>query len=164
MANPFKMDGERAAKWEQKYKDAVSGHVEGEALAVGPFQRTGQWFLAIPGLGQILGALFYLFYQLFQKRRAAGLPTNFLLAVTPTKLYAFKYGAGYGNIKVKKQVAVFNRSDVKVISAGGGTLSAKLTLEATEEGETTKITCSVPTPSMNPFSNKVVELLKAGGV
>jgi hypothetical protein len=159
MANPLKPD---LAKWEQKYKDAVRDHVDGEPLAVGPFQRRGQWFLAIPLIGQILGALFFLFYQLFQKKRAGGLPSNFLLAVTPTKLYAFKYSAGYGKIKVKKEVAVFDRADVKVVEAGGGGLSGKLTLEVTEDGEAMRIVCSVPTPSMNPFSGNVVELLQAG--
>jgi hypothetical protein len=162
MRNPLKMDEERTAKWEQKYKDAVRDQVEGEPLAVGPFQRTGQWFLVIPGIGQLLGAVFYLVYQLFHKSRAAGLPSNFLLAVTPTKVYAFKYGAGYGKIKVRREVAVFNRQDVKVLDAGGGTLSSKVTLEANEDGETTKIVCSIPSPGMNPFSGKVVELLQAG--
>ena len=48
------------------------------------------------------------------------------------------------------------------MEASGGGLSGKLTLAVTEEGETTRIVCSVPTPSMNPFSGKVVELLAAG--
>jgi hypothetical protein len=58
-------------------------------------------------------------------------------------------------------VAVFDRRDIKVIGATGGTLSSKVTLEASEDGETTKIVCSIPSPGMNPFSTKVIELLQA---
>jgi hypothetical protein len=159
MKNPLQMDAERQAKWEEKYREAVRPHVTDEPLAVGVFQRTGQWFLAIPLVGQIMGLVLFLFYQAFHRSRAAGLPSTFLLAVTPTTVHAFKYSAAYGRVKVKKEVATFARDSIRVSGAGGGTLSSKVTFEVADDGETTRITCSIPMPSQNPFSTRVVEVL-----
>ena len=90
---------EEMAKYEQDLKDTVSPEIGQEPLAVGQFQRAGQYFLTIPVIGQI-GAVFYLAYQAINKQKAGGLPMNFLLAVTPDKVHAFKFKyGGYGKIK-----------------------------------------------------------------
>src|SRR5689334_4096141 len=121
------MSPEKMAEWGQKYKDAGAPLLGEEPLAVGQLQRAGQYFLTIPIIGQ-LGLLLYLAYQAFNKKRAAGLPMNFLLAVTPTKVHAFKYKpGGYGKIRVKEEVASWNRGDINVVERNDGPMASKIT-------------------------------------
>jgi hypothetical protein len=147
------------AEWEQMYKDVVKERLGEEPLAAGTFQRAGQYFLAIPLIGQ-LGALLYLAYQMFNKKRAAGLPMNFILAVTPTQVHAYKYRAGgYGKVNLKHEVAVWNRSDIRIADRVDGAMASKITFETQENGETQKIVCNAPMLSRNPMSAKVLELI-----
>jgi hypothetical protein len=158
MANPFKPDDAKTAEWDRKYKDAVRPFLSEEPEAVGAFQRAGQTLLLLPVIGQ-LGAVFYFLYQALNKKRAAGLPSNFLLAVTPSEVHAFKYRQSYGALKVKHEVGVWKRGAIKVADSVGGPMTSKITLLATENGETTKIVCSAPMLSSNPWSAHVLELL-----
>jgi len=155
----FDMSPEKMAEWEQKYKDAVAEKLGEQPLAAGHFQRAGQYFLTIPIIGQ-LGLLLYLAYQAVNKKRAAGLPMNFMLAVTPTKVHAYKFKpGGYGAIRVREEVAVWDRSAIKVVGRQDGPMASKITFETTENGETQKIVCNAPMLSRNPMSAKVIELL-----
>ena len=155
----FDMSPEKMAEWEQKYKGAVAPQLGEEPLAVGPFQRTGQYFLTIPVVGQ-LGFVFYLAYQAINKKRASGLPMNFLLAVTPSKVHAFKYKpGGYGRIRVKGEVASWDRSDIRVASRSDGPMASRIMFETTEDGRTERITCNAPMLSRNTMSLNVLELI-----
>jgi hypothetical protein len=147
------------AEWEQKFKDAVAPRLDEEPLAAGHFQRAGQYLLAIPVIGQ-LGLVFYLAYQAVNKKRAAGLPMNFLLAVTPTKVHAFKYKpGGYGNIKIGDEVASWNRADITVAARSDGPMASKITFETSENGHTERMVCNAPMLSKNPMSSRVLELI-----
>ena len=162
MANPFKLDEAQIAEWTKRYEEAVKPYLKDDVQAVGPFQRAGQSFLLIPIIGQ-LGAIFYLIYQAIDKKRSAGLPTNFLLAVTPTEVRAFKYRPGRASINVKKEVAVWKREDIKVTDTADGPMTKKVTFTVTENGETQKLVCSAPSLANNPWSTKVIELLQGSG-
>src|ERR1017187_5625291 len=135
MRNPFELDAAKVAEYEKKYKDAIKPSLSEDVQAVGAFQRTGQYLLTIPIVGQI-GLVFYLLYQSLHKRRAGSLPMNFLLAVTPEKVHAFKYRqGGYGKIKV---VAVWQRSEIAVASTVDGAISSTVTFHISEDGEPQK--------------------------
>jgi hypothetical protein len=162
MANPLKPSDAKIAEWEQKYKEAIRPFVDDEPLAVGAFGRAGQGLLMIPIIGQ-LGAVLYPLYQAVNKKRAAALPSHFLLAVTPAKVHAFKYRTkGTSSVKVKHEVAVWKRGDIKVAGTVAGPVTSKITFVVTEDGATTKIVCSAAMLSSNPFSQKVLALLGDG--
>jgi hypothetical protein len=161
MRNPFELDDARVAEYEKKYRDAVQPSLAEEVQAVGAFQRTGQYLLTIPIVGQV-GLVFYLLYQSVNKRRAGSLPMNFLLAVTPEKVHAFKYRpGGYGKIRVKHEVAVWERADIAVASTVDGTISSTVTFDVSEGGRAQRIVCNTGKLSMNPWSAGVLELLGA---
>lgn len=162
MRNPFELDEAKIAEYEKKYKDAVQPSLSEDVQAVGAFQRTGQYLLTIPIVGQI-GLVFYLLYQSFNKQRAGSLPMNFLLAVTPRKVHAFKYRqGGYGKIKLKHEVAVWDRAAIAVASTVDGAISSTVTFHVSEGGEPQKIVCNTGKLSMNPWSASVLELLRGG--
>lgn len=158
----FDMSPEKMAEWEQKYKEAVASQLGEEPLAAGHFQRAGQYFLTIPVVGQ-LGAIFYFAYQAINKKRAGALPMNFMLAVTPTNVHAFKFKpGGYGKVRVRHEVAVWDRGDIRVVEQRDGPMASKITFETTEDGKTTRIVCNAPMLSRNPMSSKVLELIGDG--
>jgi hypothetical protein len=158
--NPFELDQAKIAEYEKKYKDAVQPSLSEDVQAVGAFQRTGQYLLTVPIIGQI-GLVFYLLYQSFHKQRAGSLPMNFLLAVTPRKVHAFNYRqGGYGKIKLKHEVAVWERADIAVASTVDGAISSTVTFHVSEDGEPRKIICNTGKLSMNPWSASVLELLR----
>jgi hypothetical protein len=155
----FEMTPEKQDEWARRYREAVKDQVQGEVEAVGPFQRQGQWFMTIPVIGQ-LGAIVYFTYQGIMKKRAGGLPSNFLIAVTSEKVHAFKYRASYTNIKIQKEVGVWDRGDIHVAEHKSGTLADAVTLEANENGETERVKVNANMLSRNPWSAEVLELLK----
>jgi hypothetical protein len=162
MRKPFELDAAKVAGHERKYKDAVQPSLNEEVQAVGAFRRTGRYLLTIPIVGQI-GLVFYLLYHAFNKQRAGSLPMHFLIAVTPTKVHAFKYRqGGYGKIRLKHEVGVWNRADIAVASAVEGTISSTVTFHVSEDGQSRKIVCDTGKLSMNPWSAAVLELLTAG--
>lgn len=162
MRNPFQIDEAQLAEYRRQYKDAVQPRLDEEVLAVGPFQRTGQYFLTIPLIGQ-LGLVFYLIYQARNKQRAGSLPMNFLLAVTPTKVHAFKYRpGGYGSIKLKHEVAVWRRADIRVAEVVDGAMSSRVTLIVNENGETIRIACNTPQMGGQMFGRPALDLIGSG--
>jgi len=156
----FELTPEKQEEWTRRWRESVQPYLDGEELeAVGPFQRQGQWFLTIPLIGQ-LGALVYFSYQGLMKKRAGGLPNNFLVAVTRDRVRAFKYRQSYSKIKVQKEVADFARGDIRVAEHSSGGLADAITFEVTEDGETERIKVNVNMMSRNPWAGEVVEALK----
>ena len=105
------MDADKRAEWERKYRDALQPKVDEPVLAGGLFYRAGG-FAAI-AIGPFSG-LAALIARSTGKRRAGGLPNQFLLAVTPTRVHAFKCSTAYGNVKAKDELAVWSRSGLTV--------------------------------------------------
>ena len=110
----FDISPEVAEEYRAKFRDAVQPHLDEDVLAVGTFRTTGsgQKF-AISKLQA--GALVYGAASKLGRARAGGLPGTFLLAVTPTRLHAFKYKMKRNGVEVKEDVAAWDRTGLTVL-------------------------------------------------
>ena len=121
--------------YKQKYIDAVQPKVDEQVLGAWIFYRTGGYAgLALTRVSPLAAVV----ARTIGKKRAGGLPSTFLLAVTPTKVRAFKCRPG-NRIKVGDEAAVWDRSGLAV-SVRDAALNTEVTLEAPAEEE--KIVCS----------------------
>jgi hypothetical protein len=152
----FDISPEVAEEWRGKFRSSVEPHVEGEVLAVGPFRPTGAGTKMAISKTQV-GALAYGAAHLMGKKRAGGLPGQFLLAVTPERLYAFKYKQGRGGAKIKEEAACWDRVG---LTAGTERLqtTTRLTLEW-PDGE--KIVCDQEGLGDNPWADDVIRELQS---
>src|SRR6478752_196927 len=86
----FDISQETADEYRAKFRDVVQPLVGEQVLAVGTFRTTGAGTRY--GVSKMqLGALAYAASSLRGKKQAGGLPSSFLLAVTPSKMHAFAY-------------------------------------------------------------------------
>jgi hypothetical protein len=85
---------------------------------------------------------------------AGGLPGQFVLAVTPDKLYAFKYKSGRNGVTIKDEVASWDRAGGLALSVRQTT--TRLTLEF-PDGE--KIVCDQEGLGDNPWADDVIQVL-----
>jgi hypothetical protein len=90
------------------------------------------------------------------KKRAGGLPGQFLLAVTPDKLYAFKYKPGRTGVKIKEEAACWDRTGLKA-GADRRQTTTRVTLEW-PDGE--KIVCDQEGLGDNPWADDVIRELQ----
>jgi hypothetical protein len=155
----FDLSPEKQQEWTRKYREAAAPYVDGEIEAVGQFRRQVFWLFAIPVIGEV-GLLIYMAVQALLKKRAGGLPENFLLVVTSDKVHALKSKPAGFNIKVQGEVGVFDRADVKVQRGDRGGPSTGVTLEVTENGETESIKIAADQLERNPWTREVLELLE----
>jgi hypothetical protein len=151
----FDISPEVEAEYRQKFRDLVQAHVDEEVLAVGQFRPTGAGTKYAISKAQV-GALAYGAASLIGKKRAGGLPGRFLLAVTPTKLYAFKYKPKRSGIEVKDQVAEWDRAGTKA-SADARSTTKRVTIET---GDGDKIVCDAEGIGQNPWADDVVRALE----
>ena len=152
----FDISPEVAEEYTKKYKEAAQPHVDDEVLAVGAFRRTGAGTkMAISKLQ--VGALAYGAAHKLGKSKAGGLPGQFMLAVTPDKLYAFKYKPGRSGIKVKEESASWDRAGIKASTERLQT-TTRLTLEFAD-GE--KIVCDQEGLGDNPWADDVIAELQS---
>jgi hypothetical protein len=152
----FDITPEVAEEWRGRYRSSVEPHVDGEVLAVGAFRPTGAGTKM--GISKLqLGALAYSAAHKIGKNRAGGLPGQFVLAVTPDKLYAFKYKPGRSGIKIKDQAASWDRAGLKVDTDRRQT-TTRLTLEW-PDGE--KIVCDQEGLGDNPWADDVIRELQS---
>jgi hypothetical protein len=152
----FDISPEVAEEWRGKYKASVEPHVDGEVLAVGPFRPTGAGTKMAISKTQV-GALAYGAAHLMGKKKAGGLPGQFLLAVTPDKLYAFKYKPGRSGAKIKEEAASWDRAGIKA-STDDRQTTTRLTLEFAD-GE--KIVCDQEGLGDNPWADDVIRELQS---
>jgi hypothetical protein len=143
----FDISPEVETEYRQKFRDSVQPHVDGEVLAVGPFRPTGAGTKYAISKTQA-GALAYGAASLIGKKRAGGLPGRFLLAVTPSKLYAFKYKQKRSGIEVKDQVAVSRRRRPGARGTGRGV--GRIRLRRARGGACEPASAAVPAPAGRP--------------
>jgi hypothetical protein len=148
---------EQLAEYKQKLVDEVTPHVGGEELtAVGLFRRGGA--SASYAASKMGGGLVYAAVGLARKKRAGGLPEKMILAVTPTKLYAFSYGHRRSGYAVKKEAAVWEREGIQCSTGRAGNMT-NLTISSPSEGE--KATLVGGSIQDDPWSQEVMSALVA---
>jgi hypothetical protein len=151
----FDISPEVAEEWRGKYRESVEPHVDDDVLAVGAFRPTGAGTKY--GISKLqVGALAYGAAHMRGKKKAGGLPGQFLLAVTPTKLHAFKYKTKRNGVEIKEEVAVWDRSGLTASTERLKT-TTRLTL-GLPEGET--IVCDEEGLGDNPWADDVIRELR----
>jgi len=154
----FDISPEAAAKWKQDMRDEVAPRVQGEELVcVAAFRRAGAaGSYAASKLG---GGLPYLATKLVSKKRAGGLPENVMLAVTPTKVYAFKRKQKGRKMVATDELAVWERGALRV-STDKSMGMTKLTIES--PGEDEKVTLVGASVKDDPVSLELIDVLQSG--
>ena len=151
----FDISPEVEAEYRTKFRDAVAPMLDEEVLAVGTFRTTGSGTKYAISKTQA-GALAYGAAHLMGKAKAGGLPGQFLLAVTPNGLHAFKYKMKRKGPEAKEEVAAWDRSGLKA-----GTERMQTTTRVTLEwpdGDT--IVCDQDGMGDNPWADDVVRELQ----
>jgi hypothetical protein len=153
----FEMSEEQAVEWRQKMRDLVAPQVNGEeVVAAAAFRRGGAAASMVASKAQ-LGGLVYAGIKMFSKKKAGGLPERVMLAVTPTKLYAFNFGFKGRDYKLKDEVAVWDRGGLKISSEVKSGMTA-LTIESPAEGE--KATLVGVGVKDDPISQELIGVLQ----
>ena len=137
--------------WKGKYREAAQEKLPGERVeAAWLFYRTGGY--AGIALGP-LSPLAAVVARTIGKKRAGGLPNQFLLALTPTKVHAFKCRPHRSKAKVGDELAVWDRAGLQV-RVRDAAVNTEVTLESPAEGE--RIVCST---GKDATSREFLELL-----
>jgi hypothetical protein len=146
-----------AEEYRAKFRDSVQPHLSEQVLAVGTFRTTGSGTKYAISKTQA-GALAYGAAALMGRKRAGGLPGQFLLAVTPTRLHAFKYKMRRDGPAVKEEVAAWDRAGLE-IRTDHKTTTTRVRIEWPADGE--KIVCDQDGMGDNPWADDVVRELAA---
>jgi hypothetical protein len=153
----FDISPQVAEEYRLKFRESVQSHLDEQVLAVGTFRTTGSGTRY--GISKLqVGALAYAASSVMGKKQAGGLPSSFLLAVTPTKIHAFKYKQRAKGIDVKEEVAAWDRSGLAVTTQRLQT-TTRVQLEWPGDGE--KIICDQEGMGDNPWADEVVSVLSA---
>jgi hypothetical protein len=153
----FDISQEVADEYREKFRDGVRAHVDEDVLAVGTFRTTGSGTKYAISKTQA-GALAYGAASLIGRKRAGGLPGQFILAVTPTRLHAFKYKQRRNGIEVKDQVGTWDRTGLAVSTERLQT-TTRVSLVWSSDGE--QIVCDQEGLGDNPWADEVVQVLRA---
>jgi hypothetical protein len=154
----FDISPEVAEEYRTKFREAVMPHVSDEILAVGTFRTTGSGTKYAISKMQA-GALVYGAASKLGKARAGGLPSQFLLAVTPTKVHAFKYKMKRNGVEARQEVAAWDRDGLTVKTEPLQT-TTRVTLEWPASGD--KLVCDEDGMGDNPWADDVIRVLEAG--
>jgi hypothetical protein len=152
----FEMSEKDVADWRQKCRDLVADRVNGEeVLAAAGFRQGGATANYVASKAQ-MGGLVYAGVKMLRKKKAGGLPDKVMLAVTPSRLYAFKLGVGR-DYKLGDEVAVWERPALQVSADRSGGMTA-LTIESPAEGE--KATLVGISVKDDPVSQDLIGILQ----
>jgi hypothetical protein len=154
----FDISREVAEEFRGKFRDSVQPHLNEDVLAVGTFRTTGAGTKYAISKAQA-GALAYGAAAVMGRKRAGGLPGQFLLAVTPTRLHAFKYKLKRKGVEVKEEVGAWDRSGLDVRTERLQT-TTRVELEWAANGE--KIVCDQDGMGDNPWADDVIRALRDG--
>jgi hypothetical protein len=155
----FEMSQETAAEYGRKYRDLVEPQVNGEELiAAAAFRRGGASASFAISKAQ-LGAVAYAANKLFNKKKAGGLPERVMLALTPQRLYAFNLAFRGRDVKLKEEVAVWERAGLRCSTEQSAGMTA-LTIESPGEGE--RATLVGVGVRDDPISQELIAALQGG--
>jgi len=153
----FDISPEVAEEFRAKLRAGVQPHLSEDVLAVGNFHATGSGTRF--GISKLqLGALAHGASALMGQKRAGGLPSTFLLAVTPTKVHAFKYKLRGRDVSVQEEVAAWDRAGLEVSTERLQT-TTRVRLQWAGNGE--GIVCDQDGMGDNPWADDVVRVLAA---
>jgi hypothetical protein len=131
------------AEYVQKRIEALQAVVDEPVLGVLAMSRRGHYTQML--LGKLrLGFVPYLLAKIYAKKQAGGLPENFMVAITPTKLRAFQYkarGRMRDRYEIGDEVAHWDRDAVVVTWQPGPPYQIDVTLESPGEGERVLCRC-----------------------
>jgi hypothetical protein len=106
----FEMSDQQVAEWRQQCRDLVESRVNGEeVLAAGGFRQGGASASYAASKAQ-LGGLVYAGVKMMRKKQAGGLPDKVMLALTPSRLYAFKLKIRGSNWAAGDEVGSWERA------------------------------------------------------
>ena len=151
----FDISQETADEYRLKFREAIQPHVGEQVLAVGTFRTTGAGTRY--GISKMqLGALAYAASSLRGKKQAGGLPSSFLLAVTPSRVHAFAYKMGRKGPAVKEEVTSWDRAGLSV-----GTERLQTTTRVTLAWPEEQLVFDQDGMGDNPWADDVVRELGA---
>ena len=134
----FQADPGELAQAKEEYREKAQARIEDTVEAAWQFSRAGFGpSYAASKVSPLAGTVL----RTINKKRAAGFPTSFALALTPTKVYAFqtKYKGRSRKYELKDELAVWDRSGLQV-STKDTTIHTEVTIESPGEGE--KVVCA----------------------
>lgn len=130
-------DAAQLAQAQDQFRNMAQSRLEEPVEAAWLFHRAG--FLPSYGVSKVspLGGMIM---RTVNKKRASGFPTSFVLALTPTRVYAFehKFKGRTREHSLKDELAVWDRSGLRV-DWKESTLHMTVTIESPGEGE--KVVC-----------------------
>jgi hypothetical protein len=133
MALGFSPEEQRA--WMEKYRPHVEQEIGTQVTAFLPFHRTGA---AGAMAAQRVSPLAAHAMRFIGKRKAGGLPPNFILVLTPERIHAYTSKTGRDSFELQDEVAVWERAAVR-LSTQETSLNVQLTIESPADGQ--KVTC-----------------------
>jgi hypothetical protein len=130
-------DATQLAQAQDQFRDMAQSRLDEPVEAAWLFHRAG--FLPSYGVSK-LSPLAGTIMSTINKKRASGFPTQFLLALTPTKVYAYgmKFKGRTREYTLKDELAVWDRGGLQV-DWKESTLHMTVTIESPGEGE--KVVC-----------------------
>jgi hypothetical protein len=127
----FSLSPEQQKQYVETNQPRVQEKMDEPVLAWSLFHRTGSYgAMAASHVLPIAATVI----NLIGKKRAGGLPPRLLLAVTPTKVRAYKFGQRRSGLRVGDELAVWDRADLRV-TASEAALTMRVTLESAGEAE-----------------------------
>lgn len=151
----FDISPEVAEEYRGKFRGTAAELIGTEVLAAGPFRTTGSGTKY--GISKLqVGALAYGAAHLAGKKKAGGLPGQFLLAVTPDKLYALKYKSRRNGPEAKEVVAEWDRKGIGVETERLRT-TTRVSLDLGEQGQ---VVVDQDGMGDNPWADDVVAELR----
>jgi len=154
----FEMTAEQVQDYRSQLSQEAEPHLGGEQLvAVGAFRRGGATASMVASKAG--GGLPYLIVNLFRKKKAGGMPQQVILALTPTKLYAFKRKQRGSRMVIAEEVAVWERAALQVSTGQSGGMTQ---LTITSPGEEEKVTLVGASVQDDPVSLELINALQSG--
>ena len=132
-------DAAELAKWQQAYRDMAQQQVDEPVEAAWLFHRAGSFPLSY-GVSKV-SPLAGMIMRTVNKKRAAGFSNAFVLALTPTKLYAFehKFKGRTREQSLKDELAVWDRAGLVV---DWKETAMNMTVTIASPGEDERVVCA----------------------
>ena len=147
------------ADLQQRYADSLQPHVPEPILAVGLLSRVGAMGRTLLWKASPLAAMAH---SQLAKKKASGLPTNVVVAVTATRVHLFDFRPKGSSIKVKGEPTVWDRAGFQGWIDAPGTLSTRVRLQFAD-GTTVELDANRAMPGYADFNTPMLDLLTAAG-